>query len=299
MKPEYLISLPKRGIQIIPPPETASNMALASSLVKGGAESPRIQWTEREKTRIWLIKNCKILANRYPSKESGKQFMKTVNYRRREELLTMAGELSDHIAETWNQINPDKKIAVILYGSVAKGLVKTPGQSPASDIDLTTIGDFTDSERMQLRARIHTKREEVRDRIVASAFVKEGELDIRYAGALVQNATTLTKNNFSDAINYIKSGALALHDPSGIWAEIEANALDYATNLRLGQKPTEITNPQTLTVWFDHDDDPRSSAALSLMAETGIPLDTGLRAPVAQIDMQEGKAYFPKRPISS
>jgi hypothetical protein len=295
MKPEYLITLPNRGIQVIAPGETAMNMELARSLPKGGAETPRIQWTEREKTRLWLMKNCRILANRLPSKESGKQFMETVDYKRREELLAMAHELSDHIAQTWTQINPDKKIAVILYGSVAKGLVKTPGQSPASDIDLTAIGDFSDSERAQLRARIHSKREEVRDRIVSTAFVTEGELDIRYAGALVQNVSTLTKNGFSDAINYVKSGASAIYDPSGIWAGIEGQALDYATNQRLGIKPITERIIQPLAIIFEDEDDPRSSAAFSMMAERGIPLDTGIKAPIGRVDMQAGKAYFPRK----
>ncbi|MCL5970090.1 MAG: hypothetical protein M1450_01135, partial [Patescibacteria group bacterium] len=70
------------------------------------------------------MKQCGILAKRYPKPEQGRKFMESVDYERRKELLEKAVHLSESIVASWKEINPDKPIAIILFGSVAKGLVK-------------------------------------------------------------------------------------------------------------------------------------------------------------------------------
>lgn len=280
MKPEYLITLPRRGIQIIPPAETAANMALAKTLTPGGSENPRIKWSEREKTRLWLMKKDRVMSNRYPNKQNGQFFMQEVDYDTREMLLEQARDLTKEIADKWQEINPSSPIAVVLFGSVAKGLVKNADHHDPSNIDLTVIGKIKEEEREKLLNEIRPTRNNIR------------ELG-HNAGVLVQPIERVTKNYFSSALNYISSGATALYDPERIWSKVETDALDHATKKRLKTKQTEQETSKPVTVWIDYEEDPRSRAAFYLMADAGIPFDTGIHAPIVPIDMKEGIAYFP------
>jgi predicted nucleotidyltransferase len=243
-------------------------MALARSLEPGGTKSPRIFWSDRERTRLRLMLDDRILARRYPTKAEGAQVMEQVDYRRREELLGYAHELSEHIVETWNEINPDKPIAVLVYGSIARGLVKAVDAPQVSDIDLTAIGDFTDSERAQLRGNIQGKREEIRDRILADAPGSVEKTDIRYAGAMVQNVTTLTKNGYSDAINYIRSGAFPLYDPTSIWQRIEGEALDFAASRRNKNRAPLMTARELVEEFGD----PNKGDHIDPYADISVPI---------------------------
>ena len=157
--------------------------------------------------------------------------MPSVDYNRRDELLHLSQNLSSQIVETWRGINPNKDIAVLLYGSVARGLTKDTQNPSPSDIDLTVIGDFTENERDKLKEKIHPMRDAIRRQIVESCPNVTGEFaeDIRYAGTLVQNIEKLTKERYSAAIHYLGSCITPLYDPSGIWARIEKEALKVAT----------------------------------------------------------------------
>ncbi|MDP2637616.1 MAG: nucleotidyltransferase domain-containing protein [Candidatus Levybacteria bacterium] len=235
MKPEQLITLPKRGIRIIPPQETQANMKLAN-------EGQKVTWSWEEKTRLKQLINCSILEKRYPTREDGARFMRDeVDYDRREELLCMAHELTNHIISSWKRINPNTEIAVILFGSVAKGLVKKADHPDPSNIDLAVIGDISDEERTELYDRIRPKRKDVQRRIIAnnphiSPEIKQKAIENQYvdrnenfgnAGVFIQTPEKVKKNNYSVGITYIKSNAQTLYDPSGIWQEIEKETLGF------------------------------------------------------------------------
>lgn len=184
---------------------------------------------------LGVITRDSILKKRYPKPTDGENFMKSVDYNRRDELLALAQGLCKQIVETWNNINPNKDIAVLLYGSVARGLVKDTYNPNPSDIDLTVIGNFTEYERNKLMYSIHPMRNTVRRQIIESCPNVIGEFaeDIRYAGTLVQNREKLTKERYSAAIHYLGSCITPLYDPSGIWVEIERRALEVVAENRL------------------------------------------------------------------
>lgn len=178
---------------------------------------------------LGMITRDPILKKRYPNPSDGEVLMDSVDYDRREKLLAIAYEFCNHIVGTWREINPHKEIAVLLYGSVAKSLVKTPNHPQPSDIDLTVIGDFSEQERRELREKIHPMRDAIRERIVKSCPNITGAPpeDIRYAGMMVQNTQKLIKNHYSDAIHYIGSCITPLYDPLGIWSDIENRAVEF------------------------------------------------------------------------
>jgi predicted nucleotidyltransferase len=194
-----------------------------------------------------LVEACPILANRFPSQESGTRFMRDVDYVRRDELFGMAVELSEVIAIKWQETNPPAPIAIILYGSVAKGLVRHPDHPDPSDIDLAVIGTFSDRQQEVLRHRIADKVEEIHDRVVATAPGISSENRERfYACVKMQHRDKLTKNNFSTALNYIQAGAVTLHDPSGLWHSIEQEALG---SLQFREKPKHRRQPKQVFVY--------------------------------------------------
>lgn len=231
-EPNYLITLPKRGLRVIAPKHTQRVMALArrhkEESSRFSAEEKETLWPETEKTRLRLIKQCGILAKRYPNPKDGKKFMETVDYQRREELLTKAKDLSTDIVSAWQDINPDKPIAIILFGSVAKGLVKHGENPDPSNIDIAVIGDITQSERERLMDEIRPHRKSVQGWILERVpFVNSSERNPGNAGVMVQNTEKLTKDNYEPTRNYIASGAITLYDPQGIWSDLENQALNH------------------------------------------------------------------------
>jgi hypothetical protein len=147
-RPEYLITLPRRGLQIIPPAHTEQVMRLARRHKAEGTRFTPAEkidlWPSSEKTRLRMIKNCKILEKRHPVPEDGKKYMESVDYSQREVLFGYAQELAETIIASWEGIEPQKPIAVLLYGSVAKGLVKGIESLDPSNIDMAVIGDISD-----------------------------------------------------------------------------------------------------------------------------------------------------------
>lgn len=226
-----LITIPKRGLRVIAPEHTQQVMELARKHKKEGTrftdEEKATLWPENEKARLYLMKQCGTLARRYPKSEQGKKFMESVDYQRRRELLEKAGHLSESIVLSWSEINPDKPIAVILFGSVAKGLVKHTQNPDPSNIDLAVIGEISAEERERLMDSIRPHRKTVQEWILQRVpFINSSERNPGNAGVIIQNSEKLTKDNFEPAKNYITSGAIALHDPEGIWKELETQALN-------------------------------------------------------------------------
>lgn len=227
MTPEFLITLPKPGVQVLAPRETQENMALAR-------QGKRVVWSDGEKARLRLMKSDGVLAKRYPSRDEGRKFVETeVDYEWREQLLRMAYELSDTIVASWKEIYPGKDVAVVLFGSVAKGLVKGPGHLDPSNIDVTVIGEFNESERSALFDAIRSKRNELEDGMKAHYPNMSPDSRGGNAGVHIQDRKKLENDRHSQTKCLIRSGATALHDPKGIWKELEEKALqDVANEMR-------------------------------------------------------------------
>ena len=241
-KPEQrLITLPKRGLRIVAPEHTQRVMELARRHKEEGTrftpEEKQELWPDTEKARIWLIQQCGTLAKRYPNPEDGERFMESVDYQRRNELMQKAQALSDDIVYSWQTINPDKPIAVILFGSVAKGLVKHTQNPDPSNIDLAVIGDISQDEREKLMDEIRPNRKSVQEWILERVpFVNSTEENPGNAGVIIQHTDKLTKDRHEPTRNYIASGAIALHDPERIWSNLETEALFIASEIKNKKK---------------------------------------------------------------
>lgn len=219
MKVEQLITLPRRGLKIVPPAETAENMRRA----KAGEV---VLFSDEEKKRIALLRQCAILKRRYPTPEEGKRFMQEVDYEWGEKLREMAQELSNTIVTEWKVINSEQDIAVILFGSIPKGLVKRPNHPDPSNIDIAVVGCIRKPERAQLYDAIRPKRLEIQKRILARCpVINSSEPNPGNAGVTIQPMERVLKDNYSQVVSYIRSGAEPLYDGSGIWNSLETYAL--------------------------------------------------------------------------
>jgi predicted nucleotidyltransferase len=248
---EYLITLPKRGLRVQAPAYVRRVMEVARKHKERGErftdEEKQSLWPDAEKARLRIMTNCSILRKRYPTREEGERFMHDVDYDQREFLLGQAGDLTLGIVESWQQIAPDKPIAVVLYGSVAKGLVKRPDHPDPSNIDLTVIGDISPEQRLELMDSIRSRREKVRERILARVpKVDSREHNPGNAGVMVQHTDRLLNGGFYGARNYIASGAFALHDPKGIWKSIESEAIEYAMRMERARDENRARHRRTV-----------------------------------------------------
>lgn len=222
--PDRFFTLPKRGIRVMAP---LASRRILEDLRENGKNGHSI-WSPEEKARIKLLRDCRILARRYPNPQSGKDFMNHVSIDRREHLYRMAQDLTSHVVEQWHEIKPDKPIAVILFGSIAKGLVKNTNHPDPSNIDLAVLGNFSDSERSILMDKIKPKRLQIGEEIKKDcARIVSPEKSPGNAGVFVQNIYKVKNGSYGCALNYISSGAIALYDPAGIWEKIEQEALSF------------------------------------------------------------------------
>ncbi len=221
MGKEFLITIPQRGLKVIPPAETQANMRVAR---EGGI----VHWSQEEKARLYLLTHCKILEKRHPKPVDGKAYMESVDMGRREYLLSLANELSGTIANEWHRINPGSEVAVILYGSVAKGLTRGTNHPDPSNIDLSVVGNISDDEKTQLFNRIRPKRAETQKRILEGyGNIESSEQNPGNAGVIIQDIDKLRRECYGVARTYIAGGAIALYDPAGIWKAVEKEALQY------------------------------------------------------------------------
>lgn len=224
--PEHLITLPTTGLRIIPPEETRKNIAFAKSGILPFVGNA-IYWSDQEKARLRLLATNPIMRKRFPTKEAGKVFMEAIDYERRETLLSYAHELTGQITKSWQEINDKKPIAVILFGSVATGLVKGCDSPCPSNIDLAVLGNFSEEERLSLYDGIRERRSDIQERILKDCpEVNSRESNPGNAGVTIQNVAKIIKSNFGGAREYISAGAMVLYDPYFIWSNIEQCALE-------------------------------------------------------------------------
>lgn len=218
----YRITIPKRGIKVIPPRETQEKMALAKQGIKVDPFSPE------EKYRLRKIMDCKVLEGRYPAREDGLAFMQEVDLGWRNELLSKASGLAGTIVEEWNNISTNP-IAVLLYGSVAKGLTKRPDHYDPSNIDLAVIGAIGSEERDALYDAIRPERLRIQSEILSNCPALDSpETNPGNAGVSIQDLNKLRSNYYYGVRMYIQAGALPLFDEYNVWAGIESEAIAFA-----------------------------------------------------------------------
>lgn len=225
-----LISLPQRGLRIMPPEETRRNMEAA----RGGQI---VTWSPEERARLRMLVNCTILAKRHPTPKDGVKYMESVDYSRREQLLEMAVDMKETIVESWREINPSQEIAVLLYGSIVKGLVRRGDHPDPSNIDLSVIGTIADSERDELFDSIRSKRCQIQQQILtACPMVESSEKNPGNAGVIIQDVSKLVKGGYGVAKSYITACATPLYDPTGIWRDIEMQTLRAVSQKLIAKK---------------------------------------------------------------
>jgi predicted nucleotidyltransferase len=197
---------------------------------------PLVPWSSRERARLHLITRDPMLKKRYATASQGVELMGKVCYERREQLLSLAKDLTGTVVREWNKISQDKNIAVVLFGSVARGLVRNPSHADPSNIDMSIMGSITGEERAMLMDAIRPARLQVRSVILAAYGGEENfPPSTGNAGIFVQDVDKLINNKYACAKEYISSNATVLYDPAGIWTAIEAAALDHEFNLRFGK----------------------------------------------------------------
>ncbi len=237
------ITHPHAGIRVVAPApvrEVLSSIRQRTTLVEGQrvhtpldpSQRPLL-WTPELKARIQLMLSSKITARRYPERQIGESFMHEIDTERHIELLDMADRMSDHITSEWRNIEPEKDIAVVLFGSVATGLVKSRLHPDPSNIDLAVVGNFTTETTTALLNAIRKERTALGELIRSTCPNVDKTLDPLpgNVGVFVQKPEVLTKDHFGEARVYLASGAYALHDPAGIWAEIDKGAIEYQAGL--------------------------------------------------------------------
>ena|SRR3989344_9266915 len=201
---EQMFWVHSRGVIITLPPAATASISNACANGEG--------LNRGEQRRLHIITNDSILRKRYPSEEDGKKYMNSVDMKWRQSLYAKAILISEEVAAHARGIGKED-FAILLFGSVAKGLTRSQHDADPSNIDLAVIGEFTDQDREELLNRIRP----IRDR-------EEKEIG-NNVGVFVQTPEKLRKTNYSTAIMYIGSSARTLYDPKGIWADLEKEAL--------------------------------------------------------------------------
>ncbi len=224
---ELLINVPQRGIKMLIPPGL-------EWLLENSRNSQQVRpLTENEKAKLWLSLYSSTLRKRYPNKDAGKEFMSSVDYQRRQELYLLAEQMTECIVFEWKKINSQREIAVVIFGSIVRGLVKCPAHPDPSNIDMAVIGDISDCERSMLLDSIRPTRERVKNVVLSGCSNLIESLDQfkgGNAGVIVQNIQKLTVNSYSQTIEYIRANATPTYDPEGIWGKVENDALNFVVN---------------------------------------------------------------------
>ncbi len=237
------ITHPHAGIRVVAPApvrEVLSSIRQRTTIIDGQRVHTPLNpsereslWTPEHKARIQLMLASKITARRYPERRLGEIFMDQVDTGRHIELLDMADSMSDHIVSKWRTIDPQEDIAVVLFGSVATGLVKSRLHPDPSNIDLAVVGNFTQETTTALLNAVREERTALGERIRSTCPNVDRTLDPLpgNVGVFVQRPEVLTKDHYGEARVYLASGAYALHDPAGIWAGIDKGAIEYQASV--------------------------------------------------------------------
>lgn len=220
-KEHLLITVPKRGLKIIPPAETAHKMAQAR---RGEVVTP---FSLEERVRLRELISAKVLVKRYPTAECGRAFMNNVDYEWGDQLLKLSQAFTTVLVCAWKEIS-DKPMAVVLYGSISRGLVKRPDHADPSNIDLAAIADFTDEEKEEFFDKIRPAREIIRGYILSKTPDINPDSKGGNVGIHLNTIRSLEVSNYSSTINYLQAAAVPLYDPDDIWKRLEDEAIQRA-----------------------------------------------------------------------
>lgn len=201
---EQMFWVHTRGVVVALPPDVTASIGKAHA--NGEEIYPNDQRT------LSIINNDGILKKRYPSAKEGEKYMNSVDMGWREALYDKAISISEQIAEEAKAMGKED-VAILLFGSVAKGLVRKKDHADPSNIDLAVIGEFTKEEREKLMNRIRPIRH------------KEQENIGNNVGVFIQTPDKLRNSDYGAALMYMGSSARALYDPKGIWSNLREEAL--------------------------------------------------------------------------
>lgn len=235
------VYLPQRGLLVDLPP---------SCSVFIDSNTNEIIFGSQDKTRVAGIMYDTSLKRRYPTPQDGEEYMDRISPEWRDKLLAKAQIMTEGLIEISRRLGHNR-FAVVLFGSIARKLVKHPHDPDRSNIDLAVIGDFSSQDRetvlnearplrQRLNAQIKFEEEscvckDTRCACVAPDFqpkqlkgsVSHGDITIDRVGIIVQSVESVTKDDYSGARNYMGASGRALYDPSGLWMAIEQETLPF------------------------------------------------------------------------
>ena len=199
-----------RGLVITLPPAVTRD--ISGSISRGENVNP-LQFH-----RLSLIDNDPILKKRLPQSSDGCKYMDRVDLEWRGQLLKEAKDISLMIRTSVLEVTgfADEDFAIILFGSIAKGLCKSKTDEDPSNIDLSVIGNFSEEQKQAIFDSIRPTRDKGRERIGNNI------------GVFIQTPEKLVNNAYSSVLQFISSCAQPLYDPGGIWHRLEQEALEYS-----------------------------------------------------------------------
>lgn len=232
--------LPERGVVVELPASCYQGINICP-------ESGQVTLDPLIRAQLKAISSEAILQNHYPALEYGENFMGQISPQWRDRLLEQANVVTRSIVKACQSIGKER-FAVLLFGSVAKNLVKFPAHSDPSNIDIAVIGDFIPTEKKDLFDLIRPVRQEVTDSIKRAQFCKCETIHCRCrivdqgsapdasrkdllvdsrVGVFIQTPEVLRKDGYGGAREYVASCAKALYDPEGVWGEIEHEVIAF------------------------------------------------------------------------
>lgn len=247
--------LPNRGVIVELPPTCSKDITVCP-------QTGDVTVGPMEKIRLRMILDDAILEGRYPARHQGEEFMDEISPQWRDRLLEEAGTVAEEIKRACWSVGKEE-FAVILFGSVAKNLVKNRIHDDPSNIDLAVIGDFTYAEKLELLDIIRPARQQMTAKIRAAEFcrcqgircycqqetvrnysqdanaifrdgygdlsenVSTGSLLIERVCIIVQTPETICSSGYGVVRAYISSAARAVYDPANLWERLENEALAY------------------------------------------------------------------------
>jgi hypothetical protein len=231
--PNELISIPRRGLRHALPESVDTKVRdfrVGSFLHRDVYRRVRPQWSSDDLVRFDLILNSSVLAQRFPHPDAGRKLMGVVDYNYRNELFGYSLDMSKIIQNAIYTMPSyfDKYYAILLFGSIPRGLVKRPGYFDPSNIDIAVIGNFNSSERDYIFDHIRQDRHDLQDYMLRQNKMWRMPFEQRCnVGVHIQDQGKITGNSFSTALQYISSCAYPLYDNYHVWSEIESDAIAY------------------------------------------------------------------------
>lgn len=208
---EQMFWVHDRGLIITLPPIFTAE--IAGSICRGEQINPlQVQ-------RLSIIETDPILKKRHAESGEGcnygNNYMTRVDLEWRENLLKEANLMAGVIRNSAAELGfVDEEFAIILFGSIPRGLSRARTDEDPSNIDLSVIGNFSDYDREAILNRIKPTRDEIGRKIGNNT------------GVFVQNKYRLTRENYQPVIQFIGACAEPLYDPGGIWQHLEKEALE-------------------------------------------------------------------------